>query len=86
MLKQGLLILFLFSATAYSQDVIYMKNGSIIKGNITEIGSDGDVDIELDDGEIFTLKEYNIKKSLMKRKQHQPQNLKRIALPLIKIN
>jgi len=63
MLKHGFfLLLTLLSCNAFSQDVIYMNDGSIIKGNITEISNDGDVDIELSDGEVFTLKEYNIKK------------------------
>lgn len=63
MLKQGFfLLLAVLSCNAVSQDVIYMNDGSVIKGNITEIANDGDVDIELSDGEVFTLKEYNIKK------------------------
>jgi hypothetical protein len=62
MLKQGLFLLALLSSSAFSQDVIYMNDGSVIKGNITEISNDGDVDIEISDGDVFTLKEYNIKK------------------------
>lgn len=71
MLKMGIALLALFSSALYAQDIVYMNDGSIVKGNITEIDDNGDLIIQLDDGEEFTLKEYNIQRIVHEKQVSQ---------------
>ena len=60
------LIALILSCYSYSQtqtrDVIYLKNGSVIKGKIIEMNPSGNLKIETADGSLFVYRMDEIKK------------------------
>lgn len=48
-----MLVLACCAGTAFAKDVLYLKNGSIIKGNLVELIPSGDVKFTTSDGRFF---------------------------------
>ena len=74
------IILFIMSSNLYSnnQDVVYLKNGSVIKGAIVEIIPDKSIKIETPDGSIIVYKMDEVDKIIKekKTKNNLPENYK----------
>ena len=62
MKKWLILLLTLAQMTIYAREAVYLKNGNIVKGNITELIPNQSVTIKSDDGSIFVFKSDEIEK------------------------
>lgn len=71
-MKKVLLLMLLFPLAAFAQqrDVVYLKNGSIVKGSIKELLPTEKLKIETYDGSLFT---YNINEIEKIEKENNPQ-------------
>ncbi len=56
------MVVLLSSVALCAQDVVYLKNGSIIKGNVTELVPDDSVKIQTTDGSLFVYKMSEVEK------------------------
>jgi len=66
------LLMSLFSYSQQTRDVVYLKNGSIVKGTITEMNPSKDLKIETSDGSLFVYQMSDILK--MEKEEYKPVN------------
>ena len=75
-LKVKFLLCFIFSsayifAQNQAEDIVYLKNGSIIKGKVLEMVIGGDIKIETPDGSLFIYKTEDVLKTERKNKPEE---------------
>lgn len=72
------------SAQSHSNDVVYLKNGSIIKGEITEMNPDTNIKIITSDGNVFVFELKDIEKITKENKADNQSNSNVKAPKMIK--